>query len=434
MHSVGSQRAAVITAMGVAAPGALDPESFWTMVRTGETAISRIRRVDTSESGCVFGGEVPPFDLSLLPLAVKPKRLARHTQLVLWAACQLKTEVERLPRNPFIRLGVATSCASMISESGISRSQKGARAASRYMVAQCPPHAASGALAQYFETSANVVTVSTGCAAGMDAIGLAARDIVSGATDYVIAGGADCAIGLSPLTEFVNSGLSSVRNSCPEKASRPFDVFADSGVCAEGAGLFLIEEKSNARARGATIIAEITGYGSRLDHDRSVPGSGWPACMREALDNAGWTPEMVDSVSAWGPGHPVIDRIEAEALAEVLGCHASHIPVYSIKGIIGNPMAAAGPLQVAASIMSFRDGLVPPTANLEVPIPEVALDFVRGEARRCFPETAMLNAHGVGGANATLLLRAPLANRARLRRQEPNPIQKERQIEYVLIP
>ena len=199
MSAIGDLRTAVITAMGVAAPGALDPESFWTLVRNGQTAISRIQRVDTAESGCSFGGEVPPFDLTLLPGELKPKRLARHTQVVLWAAQQLKSEVDKLPARPFIRLGVATSCASMISESGISRSQRGARAASRYMVAQCPPHAASGTIAQYFQTSANVVTVSTGCAAGLDAIGLAARDIVSGVTDYVVAGGADCATGLSPL-------------------------------------------------------------------------------------------------------------------------------------------------------------------------------------------------------------------------------------------
>jgi 3-oxoacyl-[acyl-carrier-protein] synthase II len=434
MYSISNPRVAVVTAMGVASPGALEPESFWRMIRRGETAIRRIKRVDTSESGCSFGGEVPLFDLSLLPPELKPKRLARHTQLVLWAAQQIKVEVDQLAVHPFIKLGVATSCASMISESGISRSLKGARGASRYMVAQCPPHAASGAMAQYFETSANVVTISTGCAAGLDAIGLAARDIVTGATDCVVAGGADCAIGLSPLTEFVNSGLSSVRNTCPEKASRPFDVFADSGVCAEGASLFLIEEKSSAQARGATILAEIAGYGSRLDHERSVPGSGWPASMRAALDDAGWTPAMVDCISAWGPGHPVIDRIEAQALAEVLGPHAPHIPVYSIKGIIGNPMAAAGPLQVAACICSFRDGVVPPTANLEVPLPEVGLDFVRGEARRCFPETALLNAHGVGGANATLLLRAPHASPARFRNHEPNPPHKERQMEYVLLP
>ncbi|HEY5743991.1 MAG TPA: beta-ketoacyl-[acyl-carrier-protein] synthase family protein [Terrimicrobiaceae bacterium] len=414
-HSVGRPRHAVITAVGVAAPGALDPESFWRMVRMGKTAIGRLRRMEIFESGCSFGGEVPPFDLAVLPADLKPRRLARHTQLALWAARQIKPHVQGLPKNPFVRLGVATSCASMISESGIHRSRMGAQAASRHMVSQCPPHAASGAIAHYFETSASVMTISTGCAAGLDAIGLAAKEIVSGAADYVIAGGTDCAIGLSPLTEFVNSGLSSTRNSCPERASRPFDVFADSGVCSEGASLLLIEEKSCAEARGATILAEIAGYASCLDHDRSVPGSGWRACIQGALDNAGWTPEMIDSISAWGPGHPVIDRIEAEALEEVLGSHSTHVPVYSIKGVIGNPMAAAGPLQVAAALFSFRDGVVPPTANLEVPIPEVSLDFVRGEVRHSLPTNALLNAHGVGGANATLLLKAPQPNRACLR-------------------
>ena len=431
MHFMNRQRVAVITAMGLAAPGALDPESFWRMVRNGRTAIGRIKRVDTSESGCSFGGEVPQFDLGFLPPELKPKRLARHTQLVLWAARQIKRDVERLPKSPSIRLGLATSCLSMISESGVNRGLKGAPAASRYMIPQCPPHAASGALARYLDTSANVLTVSTACAAGLDAIGLGARDVVSGTADYVVAGGADCAIGIAPLAEFVNSGLSSVRNSCPEKASRPFDVYADSGVCAEGAGLFLIEEKSAAQARGATIMAEIAGYGSCLDHDKRIPGSGWPACIREALESAGWKPAMIDSVSAWGPGHPVIDRIEAEALQEVLGSDAPHIPVYSIKGIIGNPMAAAGPLQVAAAIHSFRDGQVPPTANLEVPIPEASLDFVRGEARYSVPETALLNAHGVGGANATLLMRAPKVNRHSSHHNKPTRLLLS-QFEYSL--
>jgi 3-oxoacyl-[acyl-carrier-protein] synthase II len=140
---------------------------------------------------------------------------------------------------------------------------------------------------------------------------------------------------------------------------------------------------------------------------------------------------MIDSVSAWGPGHPVIDRIEAEALQEVLGSDAPHIPVYSIKGIIGNPMAAAGPLQVAAAIHSFRDGQVPPTANLEVPIPEASLDFVRGEARYSVPETALLNAHGVGGANATLLMRAPKVNRHSSHHNKPTRLLLS-QFEYSL--
>lgn len=411
MHGITRPRVAVITAMGLAAPGALEPESFWEIIRTGRTVIGKIRRLDTSESGCSFGGEVPPFDLSLFPAELRPKRVARHTQLLLWAARQIKDEVKQLGQRPSIRLGVATSCTSMISESGIARSQKGGSAASPYTASQSPPHAAAGAIARYLESSGDVLTVSTACAAGLEAIGLAARDIATGATDQAIAGGADCAIGLTPLAEFVRSGFSSIRNSCPEKASRPFDVFADSGVCAEGAGLFLIEEKQSALRRGASILAEIAGYGSHLDTEKDVPGSGWSTSIQKALDNAGWSPATIDSISAWGPGHPVIDRIEAQILVETLGRQAAHVPVYSIKGAIGNPLAAAGPLQVAAAIFSFRDGVVPPTANLDVPIPE-ALDFVRETARYSFPETALLNAHGIGGANVTLLLRAPQAKLA----------------------
>ena len=419
MHGVTRPRVAVITAMGLAAPGALDPESFWEIIRTGRTVIGKISRLDTSESGCSFGGEVPPFDLSLLPTELRPKRVARHTQLLLWAARQIKDEVKQLGQRPSIRLGVATSCTAMISESGIARSQKGGSAASPYAASQSPPHAAAGAIARYLESSGDVLTVSTACAAGLEAIGLAARDIATGATDQAIAGGADCAIGLTPLAEFVRSGFSSIRNSCPEKASRPFDVFADSGVCAEGAGLFLIEEKQSALRRGAPILAEIAGYGSHLDTDKDVPGSGWSISIQKALDNAGWSPATIDSISAWGPGHPVIDRIEAQILVEMLGRQAAHVPVYSIKGAIGNPLAAAGPLQVAAAIFSFRDGVVPPTANLDVPIPE-ALDFVRETARYSFPETALLNAHGIGGANVTLLLRAPQAKPASLPKDHRN--------------
>ena len=136
MHGITRPRVAVITAMGLAAPGALDPESFWEIIRTGRTVIGKIRRLDTSESGCSFGGEVPPFDLSLFPAELRPKRVARHTQLLLWAARQIKDEVKQLGQRPSIRLGVATSCTSMISESGIARSQKGGSAASPYAASQ----------------------------------------------------------------------------------------------------------------------------------------------------------------------------------------------------------------------------------------------------------------------------------------------------------
>ena len=251
-----------------------------------------------------LAGKCHPLTFPCFPAELRPKRVARHTQLLLWAARQIKDDVDALTQRPSIRLGLATSCVSMISESGIARSKKGGLAASPYAASQSPPHAAAGAIARYLESSGDVLTVSTACAAGLEAIGLAAQDIATGATKQVIAGGADCAIGLTPLAEFVRSGFSSIRNSCPEKASRPFDVFADSGVCAEGAGLFLIEEKEAALARGARILAEIAGYGSHLDTDKDVPGSGWAGSIEKALKNAGWSAAMIDSISAWGPGHP----------------------------------------------------------------------------------------------------------------------------------
>jgi 3-oxoacyl-[acyl-carrier-protein] synthase II len=188
MRFVGQPRVAVITAMGLAAPGALDPEGFWKIVRSGQTAISRIKRLDTSESGCTFGGEVPPFDLSLLPAELRPRRVARHTQLLLWAARQIKHDVERLWQRPSIRLGLATSCVSMVAESGVARSKKGGAAASPYAASQSPPHAAAGAIARYLENSGDVLTVSTACAAGLEAVGLAAQDIVSGAADCAMGG------------------------------------------------------------------------------------------------------------------------------------------------------------------------------------------------------------------------------------------------------
>jgi 3-oxoacyl-[acyl-carrier-protein] synthase II len=398
-------RIAVITAMGVVGPGALDAEALWKIVCSGQTVVAKNKRVDTSESGCSFGGEVPPFDLSFVSADLKPKRMARHTQVMLAAARQIKAEVEKLPANPSIRLGLGTSCLSMISESGVMRAKGGASAASRYMISQCPPQAAAGALAQFLGTDADVMALSTACAAGLDCIGIAAQDIITGKAKYIVAGGTDSSIGVTPLAEFVNCGLSSTRNNDPQRASRPFDVFADSGVCAEGAGLFLVEEKESALSRGATILAEIAGYGSCIDHDRTVPGSGWPMCIRLALESAGLGVDMIDSISAWGPGHPVLDRVEAQVLRDLLGFHAANVPVYSIKGAIGNPMAAGGPLQAAIGILSLRDGLVPPIANLDVPIPEARLDLVRGTPRHCLPSNVLMNAHGVAGANATLILR-----------------------------
>jgi len=250
-----------------------------------------------------------------------------------------------------------------------------------------------------------VQTVSTACAAGMDAVGLAARDIVRGTANLVIAGGADAPLGPSPLAEFVRCGLASRRRRFPQKSSRPFDAFADSGVLSEAAGLLFVEEAASALGAGRQPLCEIIGYANFNDPDSSVPGSGYEESMTRSLDASGVEVDEIDAVFAWGPGHPVLDRAEANALLKVFGPCLVDLPVTSIKGVIGNPLAGAGPLQVMAAALSLVEGIIPPTANHEVPLSGISLDIVTGEPLRSKPELILLNAHGVGGSNCSLILK-----------------------------
>jgi 3-oxoacyl-[acyl-carrier-protein] synthase II len=394
----------VITAVGIVGPMALDAHQFWDLIRSGKSAIRKIKRFDPSATGCHIGGEVPDFDLDFIPAQFKPKRQARHTHLLLKAAEQLRKAIPA-DGDFNLRVGLATSDLAMIAESGVRRAKGGLKGACPVVMSQCSPHAAAGALAMFLGCRGEVNTVSTSCAAGMDAIGLAAREITNGTADLVIAGGADSPIGLSPLAELVRSGLSSQRFRFPERSSRPFDAFADSGIISEAAGLLVIEDATRALESGRQPLCEIIGYANVNDSDPGIPGSGYPAAMVRAIDSAGLDREEIDAIFAWGPGHPVLDRAEAEALEEVFGKKLYEIPVTSIKGVIGNPLAGAGPLQVTAAAFSLIEGIVPPTANHEVPLPGIHLDVVTGEPLRSRPKLVLLNAHGMGGANCSLVLK-----------------------------
>jgi 3-oxoacyl-[acyl-carrier-protein] synthase II len=405
------KRRVVITAYGAVAPQALDAETFWHFVRNGKSAITRISRFDSESTGTSIGGEVPPFNSEFLQVSgIKAKRVARHTLLLLLATNQIRSEIAKVA-NYGIKLGVATSCFSMIGDSGASRAKSGCNAANIHMIPQAPPHAAAGALAQFLDHPCEAETVSTACAAGLDAVGRAYQDIQAGRHQCLLAAGTDSALGLTPLAEFVKAGMASLRNSVPERASRPFDAFADSGVLSEGAAVLMVEDSEHALMRGAVPLCEILGYGMHLDTDSGRPGSGYTASMKAAISDSGVRLTDVDYVSAWAPGHPVLDRIEAECLREVFGRLCDELPVTSIKGVIGNPLAAAGPLQIVAAIKGFQEGIIPPTANHEicrtgchVQVPTLPLK------RR--HSTVLLNAHGVGGANASLLLRHRRANRS----------------------
>jgi len=190
----------------------------------------------------------------------------------------------------------------------------------------------------------------------------------------------------------------------PEESSRPYDAKRQGGIIGEGAAMFMVESLSHALSRGATPLAELTGYGNQADEVNTEPASGLAAAIRQALADAGMLPGDIDYVNGHGPSHPVLDEMETRALKEVFGSRAHRLPVSSIKGVIGNPLAAAGPLQAAASVMALRDGILPPTANYRFPDPACDLSYIPNQPMRRNVERILVNLHGLGGGNGCLIL------------------------------
>jgi 3-oxoacyl-[acyl-carrier-protein] synthase II len=231
--------------------------------------------------------------------------------------------------------------------------------------------------------------------------------IRAGEAEIAIAGGADAPITPLTMASFIASGLSSVRNGEPEKASRPFDLERDSGVISEGAGVFVLEDAERAAARGAKVYLEIHGYGKQRDLDPARPGSGLEDSMAIALANAACATSDIDYISAYGPSHPLLDVVEVNAIRKIFGERAYSVPVSSIKGVTGNPLAAGGPFQVAACALSFRDQIIPPTANYEVQDPNCDLDFVPNRPRKARVHRALVNVRGIGGSACTMVVSRP---------------------------
>jgi 3-oxoacyl-[acyl-carrier-protein] synthase II len=286
--------------------------------------------------------------------------------------------------------------------------ERGASRISPFGVAEILPSAAANKISALLDCRGEVVTISNSCPAGLDAIGCAFQRISYARDNIFLAGGMDAQITPFGLALLCASRIMSERNDDPEGASRPFDKTRDGGILSEGAGILVIEEMEHALNRGAHIYAEILGYASRTDgsgHNGSEnPVSGIERTMRIALQDAGIRPEEVGYISAHAPSDD-FDAIETAAIKNVFGEHAYNLPVSSIKSMIGNPLAAAGPLQLIASVMVFEKNIIPPTINYERPDPDCDLDYVPEKARRCDGvRIVLMNSHGFGGINSSLVI------------------------------
>jgi 3-oxoacyl-[acyl-carrier-protein] synthase II len=309
-----------------------------------------------------------------------------------------------LPSPTPVVIGVSTSALDVIERVFHQVNGPGPDRVSPLSLGASKPQAVANVVADKIGTCANASTVSSACPSGLDAIADATKMVRSGEAEIAIAGGADAPITPLAMASFIASGLSSFRNGEPETASRPFDRSRDSGIISEGAGMVIIENLERARARGARIYLEITGFGTQRDQNSEEPASGLEQSMRLALANAGLTQSDIQFISAYGPSHPVLDAVEVGIIKRVFGRLAYRIPVTSIKGVTGNPLAAGGPFQLAACALTIRDNVVAPTANYELPDPECDLDFVPNRKRRIKVDCALINVRGLGGSASTMVV------------------------------
>jgi 3-oxoacyl-[acyl-carrier-protein] synthase II len=401
----------VITGMGVLAPNGIGLAEFWESLLAGKSGIGPITLFDATGYKSRIAGEVKNFDpLDYIEVELKPKRMARHTQLAYAATMMalndagLDLDNLELPNPTPVVIGVSMNAMDVVERAFEAVNNHGPNRAAPTTSAASIPSAPANVIADRIGVWANAATVTSACPSGLDALAEAAAMIRSGAAELAIAGGADAPITPLVMASFVANGLSSCRNGEPEKASRPFDLDRDSGVISEGAGIFVLENLERAEARGVRTYLEITGYGKQRDLEPEKPGSGLEQSMNLALANGQCAISEIDYISAYGPGHPMLDAAESDVIKRVFGERAYSIPVSSIKGVTGNPLAAGGPFQVAACALTIRDQIMPPTANYENPDPSCDLDFVPNRARKGKIDCALINVRGLGGSASTMLV------------------------------
>jgi 3-oxoacyl-[acyl-carrier-protein] synthase II len=391
----------------------MEVEPVWADLLAGRSGIGPLTRFDSTGFSSRIAGEVKDFDPSRWVERRDIKKMDTFIHYAL-AASRMGLEDAGLEIGPHNAERIGVIIGSGIG--GISLFERqynvylkhGARRISPFFIPGMIVNLAAGQTSIYLGAKGPNSAVCTACASGTHAIGEGFRLIQSGRADAMICGGTEA--GLSPLAVggFCTMKALSTRNDEPERASRPFDRDRDGFVIAEGAAIVILEERTQALARGATPYAEVVGYGMSGDAFHvsapSEDGDGPARVMQAALDDAGVAPEAIGYINAHGTATPAGDRIEVMAIRQVFGAHAEHLAVSSTKSMTGHLLGAAGGFETAAVALTVRDGRIPPTINLDTPDPECDLDFVPGKAREESLRYALNNSFGFGGTNASLVI------------------------------
>ncbi|HCO43266.1 MAG TPA: beta-ketoacyl-[acyl-carrier-protein] synthase II [Gammaproteobacteria bacterium] len=411
-----SKRRVVITGLGMVSPLGLDVASSWSAILAGSSGVGPITHFDVSTFSVRFGGSVKGFDVGQYMPAKEARKMDPFVHYGIAAADEaLRDAGIEVTADNAERIGVAIGSGigglPGIEAGHLDYINGGPRRISPFFVPGNIINMVAGNVSIRFGLKGPNLSVVTACASATHSIGDSARLIEYGDADVMLAGGAEMATSPMGVGGFAAARALSTRNDDPQRASRPWDRDRDGFVLSDGAGILVLEEYEHARRRGATIYAELLGYGMSGDaHHMTQPdasGDGAFRCMRLGLHNAGLDPQDVQYINAHGTSTPAGDLAETVAIRRTFGAHAPALAVSSTKSMTGHLLGAAGGVEAIFTVLALRDQVAPPTINLDVPGEGCDLDYVPHTARPMRIDNALSNSFGFGGTNATLVFGRP---------------------------
>ncbi len=409
-----SDRRIVITGLGLLSPVGNSVEEAWLAIREGKSGIGPVTGFDVSQLNTRIAGEIRDFDPARYMDEKEARRSDRFLQYGIAAGVQaiedagLNLDDAGInPERVGFAIGAGIGGIASIESTMLTYRDKGPRRVSPFYIPGSIVNMIGGSLSIRFGFKGPNIAIVTACTTSTHNIGMAARMITYGDADVMIAGGAEYGTTPTAMAGFVSAKAMSTRNDNPAAASRPWDQNRDGFVLSNGAGILVLEELQHARRRGAEIYAELTGFGMSGDayHMTAPPenGEGAARCMAIALQDAGINRDQIDYINAHGTSTLLGDRAESDAIKSTFGEHAYKMLISSTKSMTGHLLGAAGGVEAIFTLLAMRDGIAPPTINLDNPSEGCDLDYVAHAARDATINVALSNSFGFGGTNGTLI-------------------------------